>query len=796
MTAAIGQSDKGASSDLQRFIHGEKRQRTDSAASFLRVLPEGSYVARSPLLQNVAVASENGIGGFFRETLQPAQTVQLKRKLHPSLIALSGKIKEWMENQSLELRVVIEINMRIEAIITHLEWNQNRKKAELGLLYYYLTRDAAVPDAFSLLSKRVDEIIFYASGLEREHERICSPEFIDLIPCGSVAYLTRALARMIFTPDGAFNEGGCYAVKALMESPISLFATEEMRAQILSVVDLLLLDVVFRGKFMTPFSVHPSLHELIRIDQKLPVNEEIAFLYVRWDLLICLFTPIGQNEEGNCYAVAVASNLLCQHQDTLLNLLTEALQKGTFTFEGNEIPVLPLLESLRRYEKDFQTLVPGEIAVQLTGFTLAQQSLGVETEFNAEEKDLPLELVMASRFQEQAPYAKELFLSLKHNLLQQMLLGILQFTSLNTTIIRTKNPSGEYISWRRLLTVKLMKILVRKLIEQIQISERGRAYFTKKCSLWMKNLWLIDYRNWSPKVDSGRMVLDYHEQGLKLEGDLAAYQPLSKVRRLCYLKDGIFQPIDRISDLKDSLCRVADEASAMPEPSCAASEIDRFKGVVKSSAFTEDVAKCVQEMNGDEVLFSWECYLESDSLLLMQRGGDSGLIAKWQPIREHYASFEVIQSANVENFFLQVCQKIKSFKEKAPLFFTRQDPQILMITPNHSFNLNPLHFDHIWKDEPRKIMQLRLSIPSGILRSGRPSDAIKRRILSYTVDEQEAERVFSKISKGRIGIERFRREALALLPEYQECFDRAVNTVLTEIPFDSFKRRFLKSRSI
>ncbi|MCC5832240.1 MAG: hypothetical protein JJU12_04265 [Chlamydiales bacterium] len=155
------------------------------------------------------------------------------QKIPAPFLLQVNKIKVLMLNLKLKLKTMMIINSKIESVVENDSMWTDRKLAELGLLYYYLARDGSVDYEASYIEKRIAEISRHAEDLSLEHEQSCPPEAVNLLPSGRVAYLMRALARLIFTPDGAFNEGGCHAVKILLNSPVSLIINEERRAQIL-----------------------------------------------------------------------------------------------------------------------------------------------------------------------------------------------------------------------------------------------------------------------------------------------------------------------------------------------------------------------------------------------------------------------------------------------------------------------------------------------------------------------------------------------------------------------------------
>ncbi|MCC5832239.1 MAG: hypothetical protein JJU12_04260 [Chlamydiales bacterium] len=410
---------------------------------------------------------------------------------------------------------------------------------------------------------------------------------------------------------------------------------------------------------MKPFSIKEEIEELIRIDLKLPHEEEIAFLYVRWDLLISLFSLIGQLEEGNCFAVSVASHLLGHHQDFLIDLLIEVLQKGTFSFEGVEIPLLPLLEGKRSYEKDFRTLLSAESAHRLTGFSLAKEVLSTESGNRIPSERCSLEIMMDSQFKEKKRYAKEVFLSLKYNLLQQALLGILQFCSINSS---KNNSLGKTTA------ISNKTSLLRRLFFQVvgnfnygPQSQIFQNFLTRFCTRWVEDLWFIDYKSWNQWFESGRLLFDYHNQGLKVDGNISDYFPLMRVRRLSLLKEGKLCPIDRISDLVGYFKALVFELTKEEMNLDDLIMVRGFLSHLLSPLVAQEIAKIVQIENGAKVNFKWEKYYLSDSFFRVQNGRDCRLITLWDRLYTRFAPPYFFSSVNATDFFVQLCIRLYHF---------------------------------------------------------------------------------------------------------------------------------------
>ncbi len=293
---------------------------------------------------------------------------------------LQGQVsffESFLFKKPLEASYSFSLMGKIHDICNASNWDEDKKLAELGALYFYLTKSDKLDTCSSFIDERQREIEEEIVDLIRMHGTAGEAK---KLPSGTTAYLLRCFVRMIITPDGTFNLGGCYSVIALLERRLCKWLSEEQRTQILTIVNLLIHDESLRTLFTTPFSIHPDRKELVHIDLKIPIDEPIEFIYVQWALLIAFFSVLGQIDEGNCFAVAPTMKFLQTHPGILLELVIQVLQKGSFTFEGIEVPVDPLLKTRRMNEQLFNIPLPRDIACKHLGIAIAEKALGVHSE--------------------------------------------------------------------------------------------------------------------------------------------------------------------------------------------------------------------------------------------------------------------------------------------------------------------------------------------------------------------------------------------------------------------------------
>ncbi|MFC2049129.1 hypothetical protein ACFLR2_00435 [Chlamydiota bacterium] len=721
-----------------------------------------------------------------------------RRGLSPLLIEQIEKIEQSLTFTNLPLLAQGEIQAKIIQIATHAGFSEELKLAELGILYYFLATDKPIPgeDEPSLLTLRLSALEAELRELKAAHPKQFNDKVSKLLPTGSTAYLQRVFVRMIFTPDGAFNLGGCYAIKALLNSRLNLSVTEEMRSQVLNVVDRLISDSAFLQLFLIPFPVDPEMQRLIYIDLMLPFSAPMNFVYVRWSMLTALFSVIGQLSEGNCSAISMMMNLLSKDNHVLVKLMTEVLKSGHFSFEAKMIPILPLLASKRKYETDFNRKMTLEEARGLTPYLVAGSALDATPNKQqvAAHQKLPLGKWMEFEFGQSAGIAKEFYLSHKMSFLQQALLAIFQFVSINGHVVGEGNPTARSQFFTEMMQYArdtfdndpmhhfyIYGPGISVLLEYDDFVNSFDSFLNQLEEHLISHFFLVDYRHWDYSVKNNRVIFDFQSQGFKFNGNLDDYMPFKKARRLFHLSGRGLEPVDSLTAFA-RLCREHVDTLCYPYHSKL---MKQGQGIIKEyfedPQFFEDLADIITAANSQEgSTLDRREYLASDSFFLIQNGGESGLTEGIAGLKGHFSNVRYAYAQSAEQFFLKLC---KGFKRLTTSQHTLGE-LVLVASKDHAYNMKTTHLAQYW-DSPAALLDTRVINRGKALMAGTLSADQMKRVLSYTMGPEfveECER--GHVCPERMSVADFQRGSKqSLFPEDHEGFDISLNRVLQE--FDS-----------
>ena len=677
--------------------------------------------------------------------------------------------------------MLTQIRSKMGFVVQQAGWSEEKKLMELGVLHFYVTGRVPIPEEESLVSSWIQAVDTGASALNAKNKQLCGKTKARTLASGAAMYIRNECVRMIFSSDERLNGGGCIAVKKLLNSRVGRFFGEQQRLQILRVIDKLLDDVDFRNLFRESFTVHPDLAKLIRIDMQLSMDAPLNPLSIRRALLLSLFSLVGQFPvDETCYIVATELNFLSQQCDLLLKLLIKVLKTGTLEFEGNQIPIALLLEGRSVYEEDFATELSQDNIVQLPGYIIARDILGGK-ETAASKDPITLGDLMQHTFKKKYEDAQEIFLSLKQNLLQQMLLSIFQFVSLNFS-----GPTHESSpSIRTALFMDIKKCSYKALMQLPQMTALNlESWFNRIEKAWYKHFFFVDCKNRAITVQEDRVTFDFHTKGLLFSGkrsDLSDFWPCAGVRRLYYSADGKLVPVDSLSFLGECLCDLA-----LKEVGSSASQDDlrvlsAFSYYVKEHSFKKAIAWIIHIYNG-KLKISQQTYIDSDSFFVIQRGGDHEFILLWDWFKERFRQPEIINSCNSYDFFTQLCHKIESLKTLKQLPSSKHDPYLLARSEDHIFNFNPLHFQKYW-GTPELYVETVIQRADKLL-SQPLTDVLKRKILIQMVGEKKVGGYLKKLPRGKNGLKKWIKQSASLLDDVQrKKFGQTLERVLQEIDF-------------
>lgn len=624
------------------------------------------------------------------------------------------------------------VRNKILAISNNSSLSEIDQLAELGMLFYYLSREerediSRLGRQDSLMSQRYAEMEEYLTELELNHGKLGDKKSIKLLPSGCLAYLQRTLAKMVFSADGmSFNLGGCYAVKSVLSTSLNRFFTEEWRKQVLSTVDRLIADQAFQSLFMSNFNIHPTLEEYVRTDLKLPQNIPVTSALIRIDLLIAFFSLSGQvDNEGNCFGVATTGFFFENYPEVTLMLLMQGLENGNFVLGNLTIPIAPLMTNHVVYQKDFE-VSEMDVVPHLIGVDLAKEILRKE---EMTQVGVTLDQMFTHNFAAEAPYAKRIFSSLKVNSLHRMVFAIFLFVSNNMM-------SCEKIkSEKRALIDLWMKQVGKYFAGDLNLQTSIKDALLQALE---KRFWFIDFQSEPTEIKGQRVLFSAHTQGIPYKGgNLEDYEEFSSIRRLTYLNEGVFLPLDSLSDLSSACCKVVDEifASQLIPPRYSR----RLTSYFRSVAFTDLNTELLVKENAKSLTKFSQLkaidYKQANSFFLIQTGGceksifSGKLTANWP----QFPSFGVARKTSTPLGLLEnLCQVVKKNR--------REKSRLLACNNEHVFTFDINLFSE-FLDHPRQDLQIKLVRRGERLLNLPFEDAFFEEFISNITDKAEIDRI-------------------------------------------------------
>ncbi|NGX61115.1 MAG: hypothetical protein K940chlam9_00596 [Chlamydiae bacterium] len=609
--------------------------------------------------------------------------------------AVAGKVEQIekaISGKRISPDTFYTLRKEIIRVATSQELNEEMKLVELGCLYFYLVKEEGFRKKESYYAKRFHEIQEEIKRLHVDHERSVMKSQKDQISSGKAAYLMRALARMLITPDGKINQGGVLVVRRLLDSELQKVISGEQKKQIFRVLDSFENNVTFREGFLKSLRIHPDMEEVIRIDLKLEKGAKVLPEHLSWNLLIAFFSVFGQVDEGNCFAVSTATNIQIHHLDVVQELWREVLETGCFQFEGKKIPILPLLETRRTYERDFEEKLSVEQGTNWVGFDVAEQALGERVPLDTG-GDMRIGDMMSLSFPSDSSYAKEVALSLKQNLLHQTLLTVLNFVILNQESANSeeKNSHPNKKTW----FLQNFHAAIKRNFTQWRVSRQRESdcnespLFTCLLDEFTDRLWLVDSRSWSHQILGGRVQFQYHSQGVLHQPGKENYSHLYQMRRIFHLTpSGKLIPVERISDLKGVIQEILlgiEGDFLYGHLSSAAKPMLQF---LAEGWKNEEIAKVFSALNSSSLKgLTAEYYAKSDSAFLIQDGGKTQSILDWRRLNGKYFEPAKIKSSSDEKeWIVHIGSCIRLFEKKKG--FDWEKP-LLISSAKHAFNLYP-----------------------------------------------------------------------------------------------------------
>ncbi len=698
------------------------------------------------------------------------ENICLKLKNQVSLII------DFMTKLNFPSEEYFEICKTAAIICTNDRMNEKEKMSELGILFYCLVCNKKLPANTNLTEFRIEEIDLEIKDLKRIHKERCPENLQKLIPSGCNAYLLRVFVRMIFPPDGSFNPGGCQAVINMMESRLIRYLPEEGRLQTLRIANRLMTNSKFLDYFLTEFKVDKKLEELILTDMKYSKEEEFNFVFVRWALLMVFFNPIGQFSEPNCFAVASLANLINDEEmcDPVIEILINVLKTGKFTVEGNDISVLPLINIQPFHNAFFESVLSYETLLQMTGFSAVKECLipseVMENSNNiniSSDNPQTLKSILQSKFGAKTEEAHKLLLSFKQVSLQQMLLSIVQFISLNTI----GTTIGSRLTEKNFLLENIYYNLIgAPLFQATPLQNEEIQNFTFEFyKVIAKELYFIDCVNY-----------DYIQKNdsILYSSDLE--------RKLCVINEGGGSVIGRISQFQSYLKSVNSKIINMLNLQNNESMI-KFTSFLDSYEFMFKVALVNININRDNDALKMYHHLYYDTFFIPQLGGNTNFLHNCEPFISRFNNKISFESNSVESFFKLIRFNLFNYFTSNPLFFKKIAPLILVESKKHVYNICPYLFKKYWTNTNEKIINENVINRAVALNKLTPNRI--NRIFELTIPKEIKAKFFNKFNKISF-LNNFSKSVKKDLDiSSHSLFDTSIDTAMNEISFTSVRKQ-------
>lgn len=365
---------------------------------------------------------------------------------------------------------------------------------ELGLILYCFDNNEIVSLIHACPSNR-SIIDFIGRRLEKILEQLVSSQVEDL-PSGKIDYLLSTFAKMVVTSERTLNRGGILAIQALLQSPyrLALYLKSEHLEHILIICDQLMNQSAFKALFKREFSIASSMENFIRIDLKLPPNEQIIPAHAICDCVKALFWDVRQICRVDCYAI---SSLIYMSENRAYRLMQKMIQfvsTGALEFDEGNVPLLPILE--KRLEHPKNSNPTRSIKSFLYSYDVSQLikvlNLEIPNFFMNEKlslKELLYRLLKENNALNHLDYAKEWVRSSKYNGLIQLFLAACEFTHMNKS-----HKIADQNFW-----ISPKKNFIRKSIENLKESVCSNLTDKRETSLFFRvlkkqlsqNIWFI-----------------------------------------------------------------------------------------------------------------------------------------------------------------------------------------------------------------------------------------------------------------------------------------------------------------
>lgn len=667
--------------------------------------------------------------------------------------------------------------------------NKSYVISEIGLIYFYLDKYDFLP---------CDKDFYIYREKEIENEILCLKETeIQNLPTGFSAYLLRVLCNMILTSKDGVNKGGLIAAKHLLCGRFSKYFKEDHIQHIDTIFTHILKNESFASALNASITLHPSMEFFVRIDLRIPFEQQVTAQDVRFACLYALLFDLRQYLQPNCFAIAPLIYTAENAPLAVLMKYQEFLQSGFLTTDSNcKIPISALICNRLVEDQELDDLLTLNQIKNCSSIQIALKVIGVDIDtLNLQNDSQFLLKDFLHYLSAYSPYGNLSFYiaasvigSFKKNALQEMLISSLEFLEINqteTTDLPNK-PRGvkkKLIAFiHNELVVNLSTVFPDYLAQSENCEFINEFLQQMAASLWLQNSKgkLIEA--------NGEVSVVIGETPIKIPNfaqDLETLQGIAKShRKLISLRNNQVTVLDTTRALDDFLINLIHEiyeqrlASSRSVPSQMFMML--LNGFFISPFLAEALSTFLAEVNQSVFPLNQADYLNSRILFFYDDGGCTLDF----PIKSFGLSYntKTFSSFNPVLNIIEICKYLNSSANKDQ--FISSGYPLLCSSDTHSFLLQPFKFATLWQTDPKALLdEYSIKPMRQLLNAPLSQETIKKVLLQSFKQEDLANSFLSNHFSGEFSGLQFLNLFKQVAPKiYQRLFLVALEKALTQIP--------------
>lgn len=633
--------------------------------------------------------------------------------------------------------------------------------AELGAICHYLEKNRK-----PLLITETSFLLLYEKELINELKKVS----LEVYAPGQKTLLLQAFAQLIMCQDETINQGGTYGILSLLSGEIGRYFKDEHLGQIKAVLRHLQKNPATFSLLQKPLpELPPDTQLLIKVDLKMRYTDSVGSWHAKLVCLIFLFDDLRQ-VSTDCYLIPP---LLLAIRQAPYKVASKLLHYLTFGYilagNANSFPILPIvLDRLFPHE-----VLSAYATAQTYQLQAALQACDVEASDYLGWKSTVNNLIdgifrNAKKELSLVGYAKMLYCSFTHNVMQQVILSSMMFLEMN----RPEGGSIQESSGLVLVPVKrqigaALQIALKDVRTTFPDYKETNTFLNSLVDIIERRLWLVSrsdvtYPEHYPLSNEARALLARHQ----------IFYSMSKA-------GGPPSPLSSLTAFKHALCAFVAEIEE--ESSDRSPTFFTFCSLLKayfiSSKTNEILCTLMYTFNKKEFgLISEKEYHQLGAFIFARPGRPP--LGAFNDLDLSLKS-EIFILDRDEPHIIDLCKWLNHFQYELNL--DDIDNIFMAINNNHGFILTPSHFMRLISENPEQALMNLMRFP-GLNLLLRPLSEEKIQKILYPLAHEPF-----WLCRGMKAFELKNHFLKILNKEELYRFQKAFERVLLETPTDDLK---------